>query len=111
LIVTRQETWGFEQLTSTLITPGGNRVPLTANESILLRKLLGKPGENVPRSEIFAGLGQADDIYADRRLETMISRLRAKVRAIDPEFELPVRARHNLGYSFLADINKTVPRR
>lgn len=100
-----RQSWWFEPQSSTLVTPGGRSVVLTANECILLRKLLELPGENVPRRDIFAALRQPDDLYADKRLETMISRLRSKVRAADPDSELPVRARHNLGYAFLAEVD------
>ncbi|GAM10099.1 transcriptional regulatory protein PhoP [Geobacter sp. OR-1] len=98
--------WRFEPLTSKLTTPSGVEIRLTAHECILMRKLLERPGENVPRREIFSALRQPDDLYADKRLETMISRLRAKVRAADPDTELPVRARHNLGYAFLAELKQ-----
>lgn len=104
--VVSRPAWRFEPLTSTLKTPLGIDILLTAHECILLRKLLSAPGENVPRSEIFKALRQPDDLYADKRLETMISRLRAKVRMADSESELPVRARHNLGYAFLAEVEK-----
>ncbi|MBT0666091.1 response regulator transcription factor [Geobacter pelophilus] len=96
--------WRFEPLISKLTTPRGIEVLLTAHECILMRQLLATPGENVPRREIFEALRQPDDLYADKRLETMISRLRAKLRTVDPESALPVRARHNLGYAFLAEV-------
>lgn len=104
IAVPSRAAWRFEPLTSRLVTPLGAEVFLTAHECILIRRLLDTPGENVSRGEIFKALKQPDDLYADKRLETMISRLRAKVRATDPESELPVRARHNLGYAFLAEV-------
>lgn len=100
-------TWRFNARASKLSTPQGVEVPLTAQELILMRKLMETPGENVSRREIFAELGQPNDQYADRRLETLVSRLRSKVRATDADSELPVRSRHNLGYAFLADADLT----
>jgi DNA-binding response OmpR family regulator len=100
-------SWRFNSLASKLHTPQGIEVPLSAQEFILMRKLMEIPGESVSRKDIFAALGQPDDQYADRRLETLVSRLRAKVRALDPENELPVRSRHNLGYAFLAEADYT----
>lgn len=97
-------TWRFTAITSTLTTPQKIEIPLTAQECILIQKLVETPGHNVSRRDIFTALNQLDDIYADKRLETLISRLRTKVRAADPACELPVRARHNLGYAFLAEI-------
>jgi two-component system OmpR family response regulator len=98
--------WRFNYRSSMLSTPLGVDVPLTAQECIFVRKLLETPGENVPRKDIFAMLGQPNDKYADKRLEALISRLRKKVRAADSESELPVRARHSLGYAFLAEVEQ-----
>lgn len=106
---TKPSCWHFDPITSQLTTPAGAPVFLTAQECILTVKLLAHPGTNVSRKEIFDALQQPDDLYADKRLETMISRLRAKVRAADPACTLPIRARHNLGYAFLGEI--TVPSR
>jgi len=98
--------WRFNPKTSKLYTPLQAEVPLTAQELSFLRKLIETPGENVLRKDIFLALGQPNDHYADRRLETMVSRLRSKVRKADPVNELPVHSRHNLGYAFLAEIEQ-----
>ena len=100
----RDSSWRFNAKTSKLYTPKGIEIALTAQELTFLRKLIESSGENVLRQDIFAALGQPNDHYADRRLETMVSRLRSKVRGSDPDFELPVQSRHNLGYAFLAEI-------
>lgn len=99
-----EPTWRFSELTSTLQTPQGKVVTLTAQECILMQRLLEAPGRNVSRRDIFAVLNQPDDLYADKRLEALVSRLRSKVKAADAASELPVRARHNLGYAFLAEV-------
>lgn len=99
-----QSVWRLNAIRSKLFTPDGVEIPLGAQELIFLRRLSESPGENVLRSDIFAALGQPNDHYADRRLETLICRLRARVRAATPDWELPVRSRHNLGYAFLAEI-------
>ncbi|MDD2542310.1 MAG: response regulator transcription factor [Desulfuromonadaceae bacterium] len=100
-----QAAWRFTSRTSTLHTPQGVTIHLTAQECLLMQKLLEVPGTNVPRREIFKVLNQPDDIYADKRLETLISRLRSKVKSADTTSELPVRARHNMGYAFLAEVS------
>jgi DNA-binding response OmpR family regulator len=97
--------WHCNVKTSKLFNPKGIEIPLTAQELRFLRKLIETPGENVLRVNIFQALGQPNDHYADRRLETMVSRFRAKVRAVDANHELPVSSRHNLGYAFLAEID------
>lgn len=97
--------WRFNATTAVLTSPNNCSLPLTAQECILLRSLLRSPGANVSRQEIFQALHQPDDQYGDKRLETLISRLRRKMKIIDPQTELPIRARHNLGYAFLADVD------
>lgn len=104
---TKPPVWHFNSVTSILTTPRGAGMPLTAQECILMKLLLVTPGNNVSRSEIFRALNQPDDQYADKRLEAMISRLRTKLKAIDQVLELPIRARHNLGYAFLAEAVRT----
>jgi DNA-binding response OmpR family regulator len=99
--------WRFNAITSMLSTPNGFDMLLTAQECILMKTLLEIPGRNIARRDIFLALNQPDDLYADKRLEAMISRLRSKLKACDPSQELPVRARHNLGYAFLAEAERT----
>lgn len=96
--------WRFVAQTSTLLTPRGVPVLLTAQECILMQTLVETQGANVSRKAIFRALNQPDDIYADKRLEALVSRLRGKVKSADAASELPVRARHNLGYAFLAEV-------
>jgi DNA-binding response OmpR family regulator len=103
--------WHFSALTSTLITPQGVEIPLTAQECILMQKLLEAPGTTVSRGEIFRMLHQPNDIYADKRLEALVSRLRGKVRSADAGCKLPVHARHNLGYAFLAEAEPAITNR
>jgi DNA-binding response OmpR family regulator len=95
--------WCFNAHLSRLTTPNGTGLFLTAQECLLIKKLLEIPGINVSRDEIFAVLGQQNDLYADKRLEALISRLRKKVKAACPATELPIHARNNLGYAFLAE--------
>jgi DNA-binding response OmpR family regulator len=99
----RPRGWRLERLESMLYTPGGAQVPLTDLELRFLVPLLDRPGEGVDREELFLALEQKSDLYAMRRLETMVSRLRSKVLRFSPEEPLPVRARHGKGYAFLGD--------
>jgi len=95
--------WRLHQEYSRLDTPSGVSVSLTDNELRLLLPLLGNAGLVVPRETLLASLGQTEDYYAMRRLETMLSRLRKKILDASPEEPLPVRARHGSGYVFAAD--------
>jgi DNA-binding response OmpR family regulator len=100
--------WRLDTLRSCLITPAGTEVVLTDNEHRFLAPLLEEPGTVVDRDVLFQALEQIPDIYAMRRMETMLSRLRAKVLKASPEEPLPVRARHGRGYAFL-DSAEEVP--
>ena len=95
--------WNFSVQSSSLQTPSGVVIPLTAQECILLELLFAHLGTNVSRQQIFKALGQPDDISSNARVEVLISRLRAKVQKADTAVTLPLRARHNLGYVFLAE--------
>ncbi|GFO59004.1 protein petR [Geomonas silvestris] len=94
--------WSFSAQTSSLQTPNGVTVSLTAQECILLELLFAHLGQNVSRQQIFAALGQPDEISSNARIEVLISRLRTKVQKADPGTTLPLRARHNMGYILLA---------
>lgn len=94
--------WHFERGTSTLLTPAGIAISLTARESILLQQLVAHPGEDVGRDRLFRTLSYPDNRHGDLRLEALVSRLRAKVRAAAPHTPLPLFARQNRGYAFLA---------
>lgn len=98
--------WHFDVTTSTLTSPNNRSARLTAQECVLLRSLVRPPGRNVSRQELFQALHQPDDQYGDKRLEALVSRLRKKLRNMDPDVQVPIRARHNQGYAFLADVEQ-----
>jgi len=96
--------WRLDGLRSCLVTPSGIEISLTDNEHRFLTPLLDQPGTVVDRDRLSQALDQMPDIYAMRRMETMLSRLRAKVQKVSPEEPLPVRARHGRGYAFLSEV-------
>ena len=95
--------WKLHLEYSRLDTPSGVPISLTDSELRVLTPLLESAGLTVPREALLASLGQSNDYYAMRRLETMLSRLRKKILEASPEEPLPVRARHGNGYVFAAD--------
>jgi len=97
--------WRLDSLHSTLITPAAIAIALTDNELRFLTPLLEQPGEVVERDTLSQALDQIPDVYSMRRMETMLSRLRAKVQRASPEEPLPVRARHGRGYAFLGEVD------
>lgn len=96
-------SWRLDALKSALVAPSGRSVDLTDNELRFLVPLLERPGDVVDREDLLRALEQKPDVYAMRRLETMVSRLRTKVQKACPGEPLPVRARHGRGYAFLSE--------
>lgn len=94
-------SWQLEAAASLLITPLGIPIPLTAQEYLLLERLLEQKGKNISRDIFFKIFAYPDTPSADLRLEGLISRLRTKVRKKSPRTPLPICARYNKGYAFL----------
>jgi two-component system OmpR family response regulator len=101
--ITQGDNWRLDALKSCLVTPAGTVIHLSDNELRFLVPLLENPGAVVDREDLLRALEQRSDIYAMRRLETMVSRLRSKVQKASPGEPLPVRARHGRGYAFLSE--------
>lgn len=95
--------WIYDQLTWTLITPGGKFMKLTGNERVFVSLLVTRPGEPVSRDEIFRALGKRGWDPADRSVDSMVRRLRAKG---DQAFghPLPIESVHSVGYAFAAPV-------
>jgi DNA-binding response OmpR family regulator len=95
-----QPIHALDSLRSQLVFPSGTPLSLTATELRILEVLAQCPGNCVDRDAILDNLGQPQDLAAMQRLETAISRLRAKARRAGES--LPLHARHGSGYAFLA---------
>jgi len=95
--------WTFDQLSWTLISPEGRAVKLTGNERVFVSLLVSRPGEPVSRDEIFRALGKRGWDPADRSVDSMVRRLRAKgAEAIG--LPLPIESVHGIGYAFAAAV-------
>ncbi|HJV90777.1 MAG TPA: response regulator transcription factor [Holophagaceae bacterium] len=99
--VAAEGAWFLHPERSVLATPGAVEVPLTHNEHLFLNRLLQSRGEPVGRDDLMVALGYAPDPHGAHRLDTLLTRLRKKVKDLAPEEVLPVRARHGSGYAFL----------
>ncbi|CAA7627885.1 Response regulator [Candidatus Terasakiella magnetica] len=95
--------WIYDQLTWTLIAPDGRAVKLTGNERVFVALLAATPGEPVSRDDIFRALGKRGWDPADRSVDSMVRRLRAKCEEAF-ERELPIESVHSVGYAFAAPI-------
>ena len=95
--------WIYDQLTWTLISPEGKSIKLTGNERVFVSLLVTRPGEPVSRDEIFKALGKRGWDPADRSVDSMVRRLRAKG---DQAYgrPLPIESVHSVGYAFAAPV-------
>ena len=93
--------WRFVPDCDGLTTPDGVVVELTRQESRLLSVFLRAAGRTLSRDFLLDALGEADKDVYDRAVDTLVSRLRQKLRddARRPRF---IVTRHGSGYSFVA---------
>lgn len=91
--------WTVDLPHSTLIAPDGTQTALTHNEALILGCLAEGAGAVIQRARLYRATNDPDNDYAAQRLETALSRLRAKARrnGLPP---LPIKARHGAGYAF-----------
>jgi len=95
--------WTFDQLAWTLIAPDGSAVKLTGNERVFVALLVAEPGEPVSRDTIFRALGKRGWDPADRSVDSMVRRLRAKGAETLGQ-PLPIESVHGIGYAFAGPI-------
>lgn len=96
--------WRYHKQASQLLAPSGATLNLTHTEAAFLEILARHAGTPVDRRNIIAlALKQNPLEYDARRLETMVSRLRRKMRGIHP-LSQPIKAAHAVGYIFTEDI-------
>lgn len=94
--------WRFVPDRDGLRAPDGVVVDLTRQESRLLSVFLRAAGRTLSRDFLLDALGDDRDVY-DRAVDTLVSRLRQKLRddARRPHF---IVTRHGSGYSFVAPV-------
>lgn len=85
-----------------LVSPGEVEVKLSLSEIRLLKTLGQACFEPVERDQIIKGLQEDPNFYDQRRLETMIRRLRQKVSEHTPNESFPLMTVRGIGYSFKA---------
>lgn len=98
-----ENAWVLAQTSWTLKLPDGSNVRLTQTETSFLSTLAATPGVPVSRAQIIASLGHDTEYYDSRRLDTMVSRLRAKV-AEKSKLSLPVRCIRAVGYAIVVPV-------
>jgi DNA-binding response OmpR family regulator len=86
-----------------LITPYGKLIPLSHNECCVLGAAANANGNMVSRKMLIEALGQDFWYYDERRLESLISRLRRKLASYAPE-DFPIRGVKGQGYLFRVEL-------
>lgn len=92
--------WRVDLQAGALAGPAGQRVPLTAAECAFLVRLLNAPGHRLPREALLPEEVRGSQVGM-RRVDVLVSRLRAKARRLNVEF--PVLAVRGWGYMLLPD--------
>ncbi|MDP1771857.1 MAG: helix-turn-helix domain-containing protein [Methylobacter sp.] len=95
----RQARWQLNSSQLELITPDGSSILLSHNECCVLRAAANANGNLVSRKMLIEALGQDFWHYDERRLESLISRLRRKLASYAPE-DFSIRGVKGQGYLF-----------
>ncbi|MFZ3019708.1 MAG: winged helix-turn-helix domain-containing protein [Gallionella sp.] len=91
--------WRLHPAQLELSTPDGRSIPVSPNECCILQAAARANGQLVSRKTLVEALGQRFLHYDERRLESLISRLRRKLSSYAPE-GFPVRGVKGCGYLF-----------
>lgn len=97
--------WQYYDHLKQLKSPEGGALDLNSFESVLIHLLASAPGETISRTTLITGLGYKWGDFDTRRLDTAISRFRARWRDAT-QMPLPLKTRHGIGYSFDFPIRK-----
>ena len=92
-------SWRLDLYTRALFAPDGRRLAVSQTEIRLLELLARHPAEPVSRRQIAERFGYEWLDYDERRLETVVSRLRQRWRG-EAQSELPLKTVHRIGYAF-----------
>ena len=93
--------WRLDRVQQSLEVPSGDPVSLTAPECLLLATLFVQPERFAERQQLLEIFTKQAMPMNGPRLETLVSRLRAKVFS-ERSLRLPLRAWYGRGYSFAA---------
>lgn len=98
-----QTRWQLNSSQLELITPDGRAISLSHNECCILRAIANANGKLVSRKTLIEALGHEFWHYDERRLESLISRLRRKLASYVPE-SFTIRGVKGQGYLFRAEL-------
>lgn len=95
----RRRYWRLNPSQLELKAPDGKTISLAHNECCILRAAVKADGKLLSRKTLIEAMGQNFLLYDERRLETIISRLRRKLAPHSPN-GFPVRGVKGQGYLF-----------
>jgi len=95
--------WTFYPQNGVLATASGRRINLTGSETLIISELAENCGKVVDRQKLITIIAPGSASEDTRRLDVLISRLKAKIKAQTGD-ELSIRTFRNMGYA-LSNIN------
>lgn len=96
--------WNFYRSEWRLVAPSGQSLALSHLEVRLMEMLVKSIGRPVKRKDIISlGFGLDPLSYDNRRLDSIVSRLRRKIRDAYP-LSQPIKVVHSIGYAFAEPI-------
>jgi DNA-binding response OmpR family regulator len=104
--ISSQNCWNIILRQWELVAPNGLVIKLTNSELTILLCLKDASKRMVHRDQIVIALGFSPDSYDVRRLESLVSRLRNKVKTMGIQ-DFPLVAVYGSGYSFNAPMDVT----
>jgi two-component system response regulator PhoP len=96
------KAWKLDLVQSTLLTPEGGTMSLTASETVLLACLAEHPGAAVTKEELCARLFSGETGVSYHRIEVLVSRLRKKFKQFNTA--APLRSIFGKGLAFSEEI-------
>ena len=91
--------WRLDRVRHQLSDPQGHCLDLNTQELTLLACLSAAPDQVVSRRALVEAFGESWLYYDERRLNTMVSRLRHRWQAVSGQ-ELPLKTERGAGFSF-----------
>lgn len=98
------EHWRLLDTEPCLVTPEGERLPLSPQEHVLLSVLGRSPGEIFTKEALLDLMFQHEDCCDFHRIDVILSRLRKKAK--QQEISLPIRSIFGKGLVFVGQIKK-----
>lgn len=95
--------WSYDAAARRLHTPDGNIVDVTEGESRILSALINSSHMPVTRRALIIALGETPETYDPHRLDTMMHRLRLKLKG-HGEPELQLRNVYGVGYMCITSV-------